>query len=75
MKIRETIASTTTTTKRSNWDEYHPVPVTESKCGSKLLDFPIHTERSMKVNRRDIIDSKRASAFDLEINCKIKLLK
>ena len=38
-----------------NWYEHHPEPVIEAESVTILWDFPIHTDRTIKANRPDII--------------------
>ena len=38
-----------------NWYEHHPEPVTEAENVTILWDFPIHTDRTIKANRPDIV--------------------
>ena len=58
--------------QRSNaehWYEHHPEPVTEGNGVTILWDFTIHTDKSIKANRPDIIvkDCKKKTCLLIDM--------
>ena len=52
-----------------HWYEHHPEPVTEGNYATILWDFTIHTDRSIKANRPDIVmkDHKEKSCLLIDM--------
>ena len=54
-----------------NWYEHHPEPVTEGDQVTILWDFPIHTDRTIKANRPDIVvkdlKKKKCTLIDMTV--------
>ena len=53
----------------THWYEHHPEPVTETENTTILWDFPIHTDRTIKANRPDIIikDRKKKECLLIDV--------
>ena len=54
-----------------NWYEHNPEPVTEGDQVTILWDFPIHTDRTIKANRPDIVvkdlNKKKCTLIDMTV--------